>query len=232
VPPAAVAPACEVRGLSKSYDGVPVFTGVELRVMPGEVLAIVGPNGSGKTTLLRCIAGIAEAQAGTVAIAGDELKPDTDQPEIRRRLAVATDEPALYEDLTAWQHARFVGGAWGVADIDPVFAELLDGFDLSARGNDPVGALSRGMRQKVALALAFCHPSDLLLIDEPFSGLDVRGRQTFLRELSRARARGGAAIVATHALNRVEEFADSLLNMDPEADPARGWEQLESTDDV
>jgi ABC-2 type transport system ATP-binding protein len=204
-----------VRGLAKSYDGVPVFADLDLDVPRGEVLAIVGPNGSGKTTLLQCVAGLLDITAGVVEIGGIRVDPVRDQPELRRKLAVATDEPALYEDMTPWQHARFVGGAWGVDDVEPLFAELLDGFDLTDRGDDQVGSLSRGMRQKVALALAFCHPADLYLVDEPFSGLDSRGREAFLSQLDRVCRAGGAAIVATHALGRVREFAASILDMAP-----------------
>ena len=219
------AAACRVRGLAKSYDGVPVFGAVDLDVPAGEVLAIIGPNGSGKTTLLRCIAGLLDITAGTVEIGGVEVQPNIDQPEVRRRLAVATDEPALYEDLTPWQHARFIGGAWGGDDWDDRFGRLLDAFDLTDRGDAQVGTFSRGMRQKVALALAFCHPADLYLVDEPFSGLDTRGRQAFLDELRALCAAGSGAIVATHALSRVHEFAHSVLDMGPgEAEAAVGDE--------
>ncbi|MGH3744792.1 MAG: ABC transporter ATP-binding protein [Mycobacteriales bacterium] len=207
--------ACTVRGLTKSYDGVEVFPAVDLDVPAGEVLAVIGPNGSGKTTLLRCIAGLLDVTGGTVEIGGVRVEPNSDQPEVRRRLAVATDEPALYEDLTPWQHARFVGGAWAGDDWDDRFAELLDGFDLADRGDEQVGTFSRGMRQKVALALAFCHPADLYLVDEPFSGLDARGREAFLGQLHRVCATGSGAIVATHALSRVREFSHSVLDMAP-----------------
>ncbi len=224
-------PACEVDRLSKYYGDVPVLDELSLRVMPGEVLAVVGPNGSGKTTLLRCVAGLADVSAGTIRIGGEELIAARDQPSLRRRMAVAADEPALYDDLTAWQHARFVAGAWGVRDVGPLFAELLDGFDLALRADDQVGLLSRGMRQKVALALALCHPVDLLLVDEPFAGLDTAGREALLRQLERVKHEGGAAIVATHALARVADFADTVLDLGAgalEVDP----ESFDGQDDV
>lgn len=215
-------PACDIQGLSKFFGDVPVFENLGLRVLPSQILAVVGPNGAGKTTLLRCIAGLANTNAGRIQIAGEVVDSGRDQPEVRRRLGVAFDEPALYEDLTAWQHARFVAGAWGVRDVAPVFSELLEGFRLTDRAHDQVGLLSRGMRQKVALALALCHPADLLLVDEPFAGLDASGRDAFIRQLGRIRARGGAALVATHALARVEDFADAVFEMGerPVLDPA------------
>jgi ABC-2 type transport system ATP-binding protein len=229
-----VTPACDVQGLSKYFGGVPVFENLDLRLMPGQILAIVGPNGAGKTTLLRCIAGLADATAGEISIAGQLVDPGRDQPEIRRALGVAFDEPALYEDLTAWQHARFVAGAWGVRDAAPIFSELLEGFHLSDRAHDQVGLLSRGMRQKVALALALCHPADLLLVDEPFAGLDAAGRDAFVRQLGRIRSRGGSALVATHALARVEDFADAVFEMGERTvlDPAAVADAAEQGDDV
>jgi ABC-2 type transport system ATP-binding protein len=225
-------PACEVDGLSKFFGAVPVFENLALTVMPGEVVAIVGPNGAGKTTLLRCVAGLADATAGTVQIAGQLVDAGRDQPHIRRCMGVAFDEPALYEDLTAWQHATFVAGAWGVLDVEPLFAELLDGFNLTDRAHDQVGVLSRGMRQKIALALALCHPADLLLIDEPFAGLDAAGRDAFLRQLDRVRFEGGAAIIATHALARVEEFADWVLDLGPDGAVLGSGDFAGSADDV
>ena len=225
-------PVCTVGGLAKDYDGVSVFSGLSLRLMPGEVVAVVGPNGSGKTTLLRCLAGLATPTAGMIRIAGVEVQANLDQPYVRYQLAYAADEPALYEDLTAWQHARFIAGVWGFPGVEPIFSRLLDGFDLTSRADEQVGRLSRGMRQKVALALALCHPAKLLLIDEPFAGLDARGRRTFLEQLAEARAGGCAAVIATHALARVSQFADSVLDLTGGDGTGDDWEAPSDADEV
>jgi ABC-2 type transport system ATP-binding protein len=225
-------PICEAVGLAKEYDGVFVFSDLSLRLIPGEVMAVVGPNGAGKTTLLRCLAGLATPTGGTIRVAGVEVQANLDQPYVRYQLAYAADEPALYEDLTAWQHARFIAGVWGFPDVEPIFSRLLDGFDLTSRADEQVGRLSRGMRQKVALALALCHPAKLLLIDEPFAGLDARERRTFLEQLAQARAAGCAAVVATHALARVSQFADSVLDLTVGEGTGDDWEAPTVADEV
>lgn len=193
--------ACEVLDLSKSYEDVPVFQGVSLHVRPGQVLAVIGTNGSGKSTLLRCIAGQEEPSSGTIRVAGVPVRSGQPNP----RITVTADAPTLAGDRTAWEHAAGLPS--------DAFAELLTGFGIADRADEPIEQLSRGTRQKVALALALCRPAELLLIDEPFSGLDTAGRAAFLRQLTRVRDAGAAAIVATHAVNRVHEFADEVLNL-------------------
>jgi ABC-2 type transport system ATP-binding protein len=205
------APACEIEGLAKFYDDVPVFENLSLRLMPGEVLAVTGPHGAGKTTLLRCIAGLEGFSAGAIRIGGLLVEPGHDQPAIRQRVAVV-DEPGLDEDLTAWQHAALVHDGSDENATD-AFTELLDAFSIATRAHDRVVTLSRGMRQKVALALALCRHSDVLLIDEPFAGLDAPGRDAFVRQVGRIRRRGGAALIATQALDMIDEFADRVFRV-------------------
>jgi ABC-2 type transport system ATP-binding protein len=193
--------ACRVEGLSVSYDGVLVLDAVSLQVLPGQVLAVIGTNGSGKSTLLRCMAGHEEPSAGRLWVVGERVRLGVSNP----HLTVTADAPALAGERTAWEHAAGLPS--------DAFAELLTGFGIADRADEPIEQLSRGTRQKVALALALCRPADLLLIDEPFSGLDAAGRAAFLRQLERVRESGAAAIVATHAVNRVHEFADQVLDL-------------------
>ena len=200
-----------VDGLAKDYDGRRVLGPVSLSVAPGEVVAVLGHNGSGKSTTLAVVAGVLDATQGSVRVGDLTVEPDTDQPEHRRRVAYVPDEPLLFPDLTLRAHGAFVGGAWEVPDAEERLLGLLERLGLSAAVDEVPATFSRGMRQKAALALAFLRPADLLLVDEPFSGLDDAGRATFLELLGERAAEGSAALVATHARARVEHFADRAL---------------------
>jgi ABC-2 type transport system ATP-binding protein len=206
-------PALVVDGLCKDYDGRRVLGPVSFTVEPSTVLALLGHNGSGKSTTLAAAAGVLDPTEGAVSVSGLRLVPSRDQPEYRRRVAYVPDEPLLFPDLTMRAHAEYVAGAWGVPDGEARFLELLERLDLGAVIDDVPATFSRGMRQKAGLALAFLRPSDVLLIDEPFSGLDAAARATFLELLREAVARGSAAVVATHATQRVQDFADWVLRL-------------------
>lgn len=207
-------PACVVAGLGKSYDGVPVLDNVSFSVAPGEVLALLGANGSGKTTTLRCVAGLLDPTAGTVEVGGVAVRAGTDQPDVRRSLSVVPDEPALYDDLTVWEHGHFTAGAWGVAGWEDTFDALLGRLGLLERADDMPVRFSRGMRQKVGLALAFLHPATLYVVDEPFSGLDATGRAVFVELLAEAQAGGAGVLLATHALGRAVELSRRAVLLD------------------
>lgn len=204
-------PVLVVEGLAKDYDGRRVLGPVSLSVAPGEVVAVLGHNGSGKSTTLAVVAGVLDASEGSVRVGDLEVEPETDQPEHRRRVAYVPDEPLLFPDLTLRAHGAFVGGAWGVPDAEDRLLDLLERLGLVESVDEVPATFSRGMRQKAGLALAFLRPADLLLVDEPFSGLDDAGRATFLALLAERVAGGAAALVATHARARVEHFADRAL---------------------
>ena len=203
--------ACSVRGLAKTYDGRRVLSGLSFDVQPGAVLALLGENGSGKSTTLAAVAGVLDPTEGTVAVGDLVLVPGTDQPEYRRRVAYVPDEPLLFADLTVRQHGAFIAGAWEVPDGEALLLDLLGRFGVDQVVDEIPATFSRGMRQKTALALAFLRPATLLLIDEPFAGLDTVGRSVFLELLRERVTAGGAALVATHAQARVEHFADVAI---------------------
>ena len=203
--------ACSVRGLAKDYDGRRVLSGLSFDVQPGAVLALLGENGSGKSTTLAAVAGVLDPTEGTVAVGDLTLAPGTDQPEYRRRVAYVPDEPLLFADLTVRQHGAFIAGAWEVPDGEALLLDLLARFGVDHVVDDIPATFSRGMRQKTALALAFLRPATLLLVDEPFAGLDTVGRAVFLQLLRERVAAGGAALIATHARARVEHFADVAI---------------------
>jgi len=200
-----------VEGLCKDYDGRRVLGPLSFTVRPGEVLAVLGHNGSGKSTTLAAVAGVLDPSEGVLRVGDLVVEPGTDQPEHRRRVAYVPDEPLLFPDLTLQAHGAFVAGAWGVPDGPERLLGLLDRLGLVGAYDEVPATFSRGMRQKAGLALAFLRPADLLLVDEPFSGLDEAGRAAFLDLLREACAGGAAAVVATHARARVEHFADRAL---------------------
>jgi len=210
-PAVVVPPALVVDGLCKDYDGRRVLGPLSFSVAPGEVLAVLGHNGSGKSTTLAAVAGVLDPSEGEVRVGDLVLDPGTDQPEHRRRVAYVPDEPLLFPDLTLRAHGAFVAGAWAVPDGEERLLDLLDRLGLAGAVDEVPATFSRGMRQKAGLALAFLRPADLLLVDEPFSGLDDAGRSAFLGLLREACAAGSGAVVATHARARVEHFADRAM---------------------
>jgi ABC-2 type transport system ATP-binding protein len=205
-------PALVVDGLCKDYDGRRVLGPLSFTLMPGRVLALLGHNGSGKSTTLAAIAGVVDPSEGSIVVGDLALSPSLDQPEYRRRIAYVPDEPLLFPDMTLRQHGRFIAGAWGVSDAG--LQDLLDRLGIGHVLDEVPATFSRGMRQKSGLALAFLRPASLLLVDEPFSGLDDAGRAAFLGLLKERCEAGAAAVVATHARARVEGFADRAMRLE------------------
>ncbi len=216
----ATIPALVVKDLCKEYDGRRVLGPISLTLMPGKVLALLGHNGSGKSTTLAIIAGVVDPTEGSVTVGMRTLEPTRDDPAYRREIAYVPDEPLLFPDLTLRQHAAFVAGAWDVP-AEP-FEELLDRLGIGHVLDEVPATFSRGMRQKAGLALAFLRPASLMLIDEPFSGLDDAGREAFLGLLRERCAEGSAAVVATHARARVEGFATRAMRLEDGAVVASG----------
>lgn len=213
-------PALAVNGLCKDYDGRRVLGPISFKLQPGKVLAVLGHNGSGKSTTLAAIAGVLDPSEGTVTIGELQLVPAIDQPEYRRQVAYVPDEPLLFPDMTLRQHGRFVAGAWGVEGDR--LEELLERLGIGHVIDEVPATFSRGMRQKAGLALAFLRPAQVLLIDEPFSGLDDAGRAAFLGLLKQSCEAGAAAVIATHARARVEHFADRALRLEDGTVVAQG----------
>lgn len=180
--------------LTKTYDGHGAVRDLNLRLDPGRLVALVGHNGAGKSTLLGMIAGLIEPTDGEVLVDGHVAGTLP----ARAALSYAGDNPVLYDDLSVWEHLEYVAALHGVDDWETPGRELVKRFELLDRADDLPSRFSRGMRQKVALAVALVRPSPLVIIDEPFVGLDMRA-QTALIEVLAARTRAGSTvIVATH----------------------------------
>lgn len=198
-----------VRGLTKLYGDFVAVEGLSFDVAPGEVLGLVGPNGAGKTTTLRSLCGIIRPTSGQIAVAGHDLA--TDPVPAKRALAFIPDEPQLFDYLTVDEHLQFVARLYGVGDAAARIPALLDELELGDRRAALPSELSRGMRQKLAIAAGLLHEPRALILDEPLTGLDPAGMRK-MRGTIAARARAGAAVIlSSHLLQLVEELCTKLL---------------------
>ena len=182
--------------LAKDYGDRPALEPLDLEVGEGQHVALVGHNGSGKTTLLRMAAGLLDPSDGDVWIMGHK----SGTIEARRSLSWLSDTPTFYDDLSLWEHLEYVGRLHGVAQWHTKAEELLERLQLSNRRDDIPTTFSRGLRQKAAIALGMVRPFDVLLVDEPFVGLDSNGKTTLLELLDESAAVGATLLVATHEL--------------------------------
>ena len=199
----------EVIGLAKSFGKQVAVGGLSFHVAAGEVVGLVGANGAGKTPTLLSVAGILRPDAGHIRIAGHDLA--TAPVEAKRRLGFVPDEPALFEYLTVEEHLRFIARLYGVADIDRRLPALLADLDLHDRRRAFPDELSRGMRQKLALGCAFVHDPQVLLLDEPLTGLDPIGIRR-MKDAIKHRASGGAAVLlSSHLLDVVRELCARVI---------------------
>lgn len=199
----------EVSELSKRYGNFIAVHDLSFSVRPGEVLGLVGPNGAGKTSTLRCLAGIIPASGGQVRIAGHDIS--TDPIAAKRTLAFFPDEPRLFEYLTVRQHLNFVARIYGVRDHDRIAQPLLEEFEIADKADQLPGELSRGMKQKLAIACGLLHGPQVMFFDEPLTGLDPLGIRRMKNSIMK-RARDGATIVlSSHLLHLLEEVCTHVL---------------------
>ena len=197
--------ALSTHQLTKDYGDRPALLPLDLEVPQGQHVALVGHNGSGKTTLLRMAAGILDSTDGEAFIVGHLAGTQ----KARTALSWLSDTPTFYDDLSLWEHLEYVGRLHGVTDWADKAETLLGRLQLSARRDDIPTTFSRGLRQKAAIAIAMVRPFDVMLVDEPFVGLDQAGKNTLLELLDEAAAAGATLLVATHELafvNRVQRL--------------------------
>ncbi|HLI89779.1 MAG TPA: heme ABC exporter ATP-binding protein CcmA [Ktedonobacteraceae bacterium] len=199
----------EVRGLKKSYGLKPILRGVDLTLLQGERMALLGANGAGKTTLLRLLAGLTQATAGTIRIAGLNMVQDAQQ--IRSLVGFVAHQPYLYEELTALENLLFFGRMYGIAHARERACSLLQRVGLERRMHERARTLSRGQLQRLAWARALLHEPSLLLLDEPDTGLDQEGCALIDSLQAEHNARGGSAIFTTHQLERALAFSDKIV---------------------
>ena len=199
----------EVEQYTKLYGDTVAVRELSFVVQPGDVLRLVGPNGAGKTTTLRALAGILHPTSGVIRIDGIDL--GTDPVAAKRRLAFIPDEPQLFDYLTVTEHLSFVARLYGVRDAESRIPVLLEELELTGKRDALPTELSRGMKQKLAIACGLLHTPSALLLDEPLTGLDPVGIRR-MKETIAARAREGAAVIlSSHLLHLVEELCTRIL---------------------
>lgn len=199
----------EVESFSKLYGDVRAVQSLSFGVRSGEVVGLVGPNGAGKTTTLRSIAGIVRPTEGTIRVAGHDLAHDP--VAAKQQLAFIPDEPQLFEYLTVEEHLHFVGRLYRVADARARVPALLDELELTEKRAVLPGELSRGMRQKLAIACGLLHEPQALLLDEPLTGLDPVGIRKMRTTIVRRAQAGSAVLLSSHLLHLVEEVCNRVL---------------------
>jgi ABC-2 type transport system ATP-binding protein len=199
----------EVDGLTKLYGDFRAVSDLSFSVQAGEVMGLVGPNGAGKTSTLRCLAGIIPPTGGAIRIDGHDLA--SDPIAAKHELAFFSDEPRLFDYLTVRQHLEFTARLYQVADAAARGHELLAELEMADKADLLPGELSRGMKQKVALACGFLHAPKAMFFDEPLTGLDPFAiRRTKDLIVQRARA-GVAIIISSHLLHLLEEVCSHVL---------------------
>jgi ABC-2 type transport system ATP-binding protein len=199
----------EVAGLTKQYGGFTAVRDLSFTVAAGEVVGLVGPNGAGRTTTLRCIVGIIHPTGGTIRVAGHDL---LEAPlAAKAALAFVPDEPHLFPHLTVMEHLRFIGRIYNVADVEQRAAALLQELELDDRLGSLPDELSRGMKQKLAIACGLLHEPRALLLDEPLTGLDPGAIRRMKQTILQRAAAGAAVILSSHLLGLVEELCSRVL---------------------
>jgi heme exporter protein A len=195
-----------VKKLVKRFGTKTVLKGLDFEARQGEVVAILGPNGAGKTTFLRILASLSRPNFGELTIAGYRLPSQASA--VRSRLGVVTHFPLLYGDLTAEENLQFYGRMYALANLDGRIAEVLGLIGLFKRRDELVRTFSRGMQQRLSIGRAILHDPDVMLFDEPHTGLDQDACDMLDKLLKDVASRGRTVIITSHDLARVEALAE------------------------
>ncbi len=201
----------ETRHLTKRYYGLAAVKDVSFKVEPGEVLGYLGPNGSGKTTTVRMLTGLTEPTAGTVLWNGGSI--ETDLVGYRRHVGYVPEEPHLYPFLSGREHLQLVGRLRELPErlLDDRIAALLELFGLGQAAEQSIGSYSKGMKQKVLIAAALLHDPDILIFDEPLSGLDVTAALVFRHVVRQLAHRRKTIVYSSHVLEVVEKVCSRVI---------------------
>ena len=194
-----------VKKLVKRFGLKAILRGVNFTVQPGEFVALLGPNGAGKTTFLRILASLSRPTLGEVKVAGYHLPKEA--AAVRARLGVVSHLPLLYGDLSAEENLQFYGRMYGIPNLDTRITEVLEMVGLENRRRDLTRTFSRGMQQRLAIGRAVLHDPDVMLFDEPYTGLDQDASSMLDEVLQTVAARGRTVVMTSHDLARAEDLA-------------------------
>jgi heme exporter protein A len=193
----------KAEGITKSFGGMEALRGVDLNIKKGEFYTLFGPNGAGKTTFIKILSTLAKPSSGKLTVAGRDAVKDPDG--VRGVTGVLSHDPFLYENLSAFENIRFFGTMYGVRDAGKRAEEVISRVGLGKRMHDLVRTFSRGMKQRLAVARAIVHDPAILLLDEPYTGLDQHGSRVFGEMLSLLKSDGRTILMTTH---NIEEGLD------------------------
>ena len=201
----------EIQHLTKYYRNTPVVNDVSFAVRRGEVTGYLGPNGSGKSTTVKIITGLIEASAGKVFLDGRDIREDPIG--FRRRLGYVPEEAILYSYLTGLEYLQLIGRLRSMppAEVDRKANDLLQLFSLGSYRHAPISAYSKGMKQRVLISAALLHDPDVLILDEPLSGIDVTSAQLFKHVLNELAQRGKTILYISHVLEVVEKVCAQVI---------------------
>jgi heme ABC exporter ATP-binding subunit CcmA len=202
----APASALEIAGVWKFFGDFPALKDIALSVEPGSVLALLGRNGAGKTTLLRILAGLSKPSRGAVRILGAEAR----QQSTRRRIGVLGHSISIYDELSAFENLVMFGNLYGLADVHRRADAMLERVGLARVRDGLAREFSRGMRQRLAVARAFLHDPEVLLLDEPFTSLDDKAISVLQSMLQEMRDQGRTIVMSTHQLREALELASHV----------------------
>lgn len=205
IPPPIKSIMITVKKLVKRFGLKTVLRGVDFEVQPGEFVALLGPNGAGKTTFLRILASLSRPSLGDVTVAGYRLPNEA--AAVRARLGVVSHLPLLYGDLSAEENLRFYGRMYGLSNLELRITEVLEMVGLENRRRDLVRTFSRGMQQRLAIGRAVLHDPDVMLFDEPYTGLDQDASSMLDEVLQTVAAKGRTVVMTSHDLARAEDLA-------------------------
>lgn len=198
----------QAEGLKKSFGNFDALRGIDLRVKRGEFMTLFGPNGAGKTTLIKLLATLTSPTSGTLSVYGYDVRKDVNN--IRSVIGVISHDPYLYDNLSAFENIKFFGTLYGLDDVDNRARFVIKQVGLEKRMNDLVRTFSRGMKQRLTVARAIVHEPKILLLDEPYTGLDQHGAQIFGEMLSDLKSQRRTILMTTHNIDEGLDLSDRI----------------------